>query len=61
MYMFNVNNLKTLSSFSVERLGIKDLVPAYLDPNLQDKDLPTGVSFASGGTGYDNETAKLFV
>ncbi|KAM7518148.1 hypothetical protein LguiB_017110 [Lonicera macranthoides] len=52
-------NGKTPADFLAQILGIKDLVPAYLDPNLQDKDLPTGVSFASGGTGYDNETAEL--
>eukprot|EP00253_Pinus_taeda_P022823 PITA_22823 len=38
-------------------LGIKELLPAYLDPNLQDQDLITGVSFASSGSGLDNLTA----
>lgn len=33
-------------------------MPAYLDPELKSHDLLTGVSFASGGTGYDNLTAK---
>ncbi|KAH9312030.1 hypothetical protein KI387_027065, partial [Taxus chinensis] len=41
-----------------EGLGIKDAVPAYLDPGLTDKDLLTGVSFASAGTGYDNTTSR---
>ncbi|KAJ4848719.1 GDSL esterase/lipase exl3, partial [Turnera subulata] len=40
-------------------LGIKDTVPAYLDPILSPQDLITGVSFASGGAGYDPLTAKL--
>eukprot|EP00253_Pinus_taeda_P012111 PITA_12111 len=38
-------------------LGIKELLPAYLDPNLQEHDLITGVSFSSSGTGLDNLTA----
>ncbi|VVA18886.1 PREDICTED: GDSL [Prunus dulcis] len=42
-----------------ERFGVKDLLPAYLSPNLQLQELPTGVSFASGGSGYDPLTAKL--
>lgn len=46
-------NSKTPADILATELGIKELVPAYLDPNLQIKDFPTGVSFASGGTGYD--------
>ncbi|KAJ4871659.1 GDSL esterase/lipase EXL3 [Raphanus sativus] len=42
-----------------EEVGIKSVVPAYLDPNLSPKDLLTGVSFASGGSGYDPITPKL--
>lgn len=41
------------------RLGLKDLVPAYLGTDLTDDDLLTGVSFASGGTGYDPLTSTL--
>ncbi|WCJ32669.1 GDSL esterase/lipase EXL3 [Euphorbia peplus] len=40
------------------QLGIKDLVPPYLDPNLKLQDLITGVSFASGATGYDPQTPQ---
>ncbi|KAL4282518.1 hypothetical protein GQ457_16G012860 [Hibiscus cannabinus] len=40
-------------------LGIKDIVPSYLDPTLKPQDLITGVSFASGGTRYDPLTSKL--
>jgi len=43
------------------RLGLKDLVPAYLGTDLTDDDLCTGVSFASGGTGYDPLTSTLVV
>ncbi|XP_019235699.1 PREDICTED: GDSL esterase/lipase EXL3-like [Nicotiana attenuata] len=44
---------------SVEELGIKELMPAYLDPKLQAEDLKTGVSFASGACGYDPQTAAI--
>uniref|UniRef100_A0A803R129 GDSL esterase/lipase EXL3 n=1 Tax=Cannabis sativa TaxID=3483 RepID=A0A803R129_CANSA len=42
-----------------EILNIKKLLPAYLDPSLQLKDLLTGVSFASGGSGYDPLTSQV--
>ncbi|KAK9948371.1 hypothetical protein M0R45_003951 [Rubus argutus] len=35
------------------------IVPAYLDPNVQIQDLLTGVSFASGGAGYDPLTTQM--
>ncbi|KAK4275092.1 hypothetical protein QN277_018233 [Acacia crassicarpa] len=53
------SNGKVPSDILVEELGIKELLPAYLDPNLQSQDLLTGVNFASGGTGYDPLTPKL--
>lgn len=46
---------------TAEALGLKDLVPAYLDPALQPAELLTGVSFASGASGYDPLTAELSV
>ncbi|GER33982.1 GDSL esterase/lipase, partial [Striga asiatica] len=42
-----------------KELGIKELIPAYLDPKLNPQDLSTGVSFASGGSGYDPQTSQL--
>ncbi|XP_062074624.1 GDSL esterase/lipase EXL3-like [Humulus lupulus] len=42
-----------------EILKIKKLLPAYLDPSLQLEDLLTGVSFASGGSGYDPLTPQV--
>ncbi|KAM3289486.1 GDSL esterase/lipase EXL3 [Capsicum chacoense] len=50
-------NAKTPADLIVDELGIKELMPAYLDPNLQAEDLKTGVSFASGACGYDPLTA----
>ncbi|XP_070670284.1 GDSL esterase/lipase EXL3-like isoform X2 [Malus domestica] len=55
------SNGKVPSDLIVEKLGIKELLPAYLDPNLQPNDLLTGVSFAVGATGYDPMTAQIVV
>ncbi|KAJ4710158.1 GDSL esterase/lipase [Melia azedarach] len=52
-------NGKILTDLIAEGLGIKEIVPAYLDPNLQSKDLPTGVCFASGGSGLDPLTSSI--
>ncbi|KAH1214693.1 GDSL esterase/lipase EXL3 [Glycine max] len=53
------SNGKVPSDLIVEELGIKELLPAYLKPNLQSSDLITGVCFASGGSGYDPLTSIL--
>ncbi|WOG91486.1 hypothetical protein DCAR_0310735 [Daucus carota subsp. sativus] len=53
------SNAKTPPDMIAQELGIKELVPAYFDPNLQSKDLLTGVSFASGASGYDPQTSKI--
>ncbi|KAJ0466638.1 putative triacylglycerol lipase [Helianthus annuus] len=47
------SNGKTLPDLLVEAFGVKDYLPASLDPLIKDKDLQTGVSFASGGSGFD--------
>ncbi|XP_071704567.1 GDSL esterase/lipase EXL3-like [Rutidosis leptorrhynchoides] len=52
------SNGKSLADGFANALGVKEYVPAYLDPSIQVKDLVTGVSFASGSTGYDPDTAK---
>lgn len=50
-----------MKTFAASLLGIKDLVPPYLSEDLTPEDLLTGVSFASGGTGYDPLTSLLVV
>ncbi|ESW28179.1 hypothetical protein PHAVU_003G265500 [Phaseolus vulgaris] len=47
------------SDIIAAKFGVKKFLPPYLDPNLQVQDLLTGVSFASGGAGYDPLTAEL--
>ncbi|KNA16355.1 hypothetical protein SOVF_089900 [Spinacia oleracea] len=42
-----------------EELSIKQYLPAYLDANLSPEDLLTGVSFASGASGFDPLTSKI--
>lgn len=47
------------SDYVARHLGVKDNVPAYLDPSLTIHDLMTGVSFASAGSGYDPLTPTI--
>lgn len=42
-----------------ESLGLAKVIPAYLDPNLKNKDLLHGVSFASSASGYDDLTCSF--
>ncbi|KAG9160861.1 hypothetical protein Leryth_008690 [Lithospermum erythrorhizon] len=42
-----------------ETLGIKELVPPFLDPNLSSNELKTGVCFASAGGGYAEGTTMF--
>ncbi|KAL5704709.1 hypothetical protein ACHQM5_023099 [Ranunculus cassubicifolius] len=50
-------NGKLMLDFVVSDLGLKDLLPAYFDAN--DRELLTGVSFASAGSGFDDMTATI--
>ncbi|CAM8919062.1 unnamed protein product [Rhodiola kirilowii] len=52
------SNGKISGDFIASELSIKEYLPAYQDPNLQPADLITGVSFASGGSGYDPLTSS---
>ncbi|MFS8015742.1 hypothetical protein Hanom_Chr15g01360241 [Helianthus anomalus] len=42
-------------------LGYRKEIKAYLDRNLKEEDLVHGVSFASGGSGFDDFTANITV
>ncbi|CAL5421937.1 unnamed protein product [Camellia sinensis] len=53
------SNGKLVPDFVATMLGIKDIVPPYLDPSLSDEELRTGVSFASAGSGYDDVTSDV--
>ncbi|KAJ9542075.1 hypothetical protein OSB04_028581 [Centaurea solstitialis] len=53
------SNGKTMADILAEALGVKEYLPPSLDPSLQAKDLLSGVSFASGGTGFDPLTDKI--
>ncbi|KAJ1295943.1 hypothetical protein BS78_01G261300 [Paspalum vaginatum] len=44
--------------FLASALGLKEMLPPYLDKNLTMEDLRTGVTFASAGSGYDNATCR---
>uniref|UniRef100_A0A803QLH7 PGG domain-containing protein n=1 Tax=Cannabis sativa TaxID=3483 RepID=A0A803QLH7_CANSA len=47
------------SDFISEGVGLKPIVPAYLDPAYNISDFAYGVCFASAGTGYDNATSDV--
>lgn len=53
------SNGKISTDYLANILGIKDVLPAYLDPHVTDQDLLTGVSFGSGGSGLDTNTVAL--
>ena len=55
------SNGRLPTDFVSEALGLKPIVPAYLDPDYKISDFAVGVCFASAGTGYDNVTSGLFV
>ncbi|EXC04217.1 GDSL esterase/lipase EXL3 [Morus notabilis] len=57
-YIFS---LPLIFFFAAEALAIKEEMPSYHDPNLQRKDLQTGLSFASGCSGYDPLTSQLLL
>ncbi|CAL5079816.1 unnamed protein product [Urochloa decumbens] len=53
------SNGRLATDFFSEAFGLPSAVPAYLDPSYTIDQLATGVSFASGGTGLDDLTAKI--
>lgn len=55
------SNGRIAPDFISEGLGLKNAVPAYLDPAYNITDFATGVCFASAGTGLDNATSSVLV
>lgn len=51
----------SIFSIAARYVGVKDYVPPYLDPSLDIKELATGVSFASAGSGFDPLTPTISV
>ncbi|XP_057487842.1 GDSL esterase/lipase At5g45960-like [Actinidia eriantha] len=52
-------NGRLVTDYIASYVGIKETVPPYLDSTLSMKELMTGVSFASAGTGFDPLTAQM--
>nr|XP_043632937.1 GDSL esterase/lipase At1g59030-like [Erigeron canadensis] len=52
-------NAKTPVDLIAEKLLVKEYVPPYLDPFIDDEDMITGVSFASAATGFDPLTSTI--
>ncbi|XVF19488.1 hypothetical protein REPUB_Repub11eG0115000 [Reevesia pubescens] len=50
---------KLIPDFVASSLEIKEAVPPFLNSNLSDDELRTGVSFASAGSGLDDLTTTL--
>lgn len=50
------SNGKLYCDIIASKLHIKELVPPFLQPNLSNSEIMTGVSFASAGSGYDDQT-----
>lgn len=55
------SNGRIATDFISEAFGIRNIIPAYLDPHYNIVDFAKGVSFASAGTGYDNITSSILV
>ncbi|KGN49276.1 GDSL esterase/lipase At5g45960 [Cucumis sativus] len=52
-------NGRLTTDYIASYAGIKEYVPPYLDPNLEMKELLSGVSFASAGSGFDPLTSTI--
>ncbi|XP_026452926.1 GDSL esterase/lipase At2g04570-like [Papaver somniferum] len=53
------SNGRVFTDFISNALGIKSSIPTYLDADSGVEDFATGVTFGSGGAGYDNLTSTL--
>ncbi|XP_074336506.1 GDSL esterase/lipase At5g45960-like [Apium graveolens] len=54
-----LTNGRLITDYAASYAGMKDYVPPYLDPKLSMEELLTGVSFASGASGFDPLTPTL--
>ncbi|KAJ3678588.1 hypothetical protein LUZ60_002391 [Juncus effusus] len=52
-------NGKIPTDFIASRLGVKELLPPYVGYDLSPQDILTGVSFASGASGFDPLTPEI--
>ncbi|KAK6917637.1 GDSL lipase/esterase, partial [Dillenia turbinata] len=52
-------NGKLTTDFIASYVGIKEIIPAYLDPKTSLEDMMSGVAFASAASGYDRVTAAM--
>ncbi|KAL8055886.1 hypothetical protein ABFX02_04G084200 [Erythranthe guttata] len=53
------SNGKLVPDILASMMGLKETIPPFLDPNLSDREILTGVSFASAGSGFDELTTSL--
>ncbi|KAJ9698800.1 hypothetical protein PVL29_007731 [Vitis rotundifolia] len=53
------SNGKLSSDILASLLKLKETVPPFLDPNLSNDELSTGVNFASAGSGYGELTTSV--
>lgn len=51
------SNGKLIPDILAAKYNIKQFVPPFLQPNLSDQEIVTGVCFASAGAGYDDRTS----
>ncbi|KAG2308609.1 hypothetical protein Bca52824_028357 [Brassica carinata] len=57
MHVCRFSNGKLISDVIASNLNIKEFVPPFLQPNISDQGIVTGVCFASAGAGYDDRTS----
>ncbi|CAH2059911.1 unnamed protein product [Thlaspi arvense] len=51
------SNGKLIPDMLAAKFNIKQFIPPFLQPNLSDQEIVTGVCFASAGAGYDDRTS----
>lgn len=50
---------KLVPDILASKIGLKEIIPPFLQPNLSDNELLTGVCFASAGSGLDDVTTSI--